>query len=582
MPPRLRDSPQDKFVFVGGPTLNERSGNVRSILLRRVLSEKKIKRRQDAADRLDSMLNQQAQEQATLASTSLCTCGISTEQNAVLSDLSIEATGYPLIKPRKKQNRQNIRLHSSQEHCSTCGGLVAGQHLYLPSPELFGAGRCDRILPVDAPTARLKIHELLDFTTTTIWTRFRNLDYPTKCYREWVLPFENDLQLYAVLWASSYHRDIMRVTSGAFEPKLDSKDQLELRLLALRALQREIANVSNTTSPDSLVMCILFLAVNDKHKAKITRDASPFSPPFVSLQVLDFYGSRDYHLLHWNMLHDIVRRFGGIDRLRAFALPWLLTLAALMRSAQTLTKPIYPIVGIAGKPLDLQPPSLLFQPHGYRDPLDLAGSGFHELFTMWPPVKQEVVQPLIHLGQFSQVVQHYSSGACSPVVLDLLGDCRNLVHHRLLSLPNEYDPTASYLEYTEEDNDENELSREIYLTAHLTAVLFALHVTFPLPRNIQNRQIIIDALWVRYDRLSELKASGPMVLWCIAVAVSMLGEDSRESLISYMARLLEDAGVHSVKDLADVLRIFAWVDAAVPDSLVDFWTRKFFSPRHQS
>ncbi|KAL4863577.1 hypothetical protein BDV12DRAFT_201949 [Aspergillus spectabilis] len=301
MPPGSKDAPQEQFVFAGGPTLNEQSDNVRSMLLRRVLSEKRTKRRQGAAVRLDSMLNKQAQGRATV----LCTCGIDTEQGAVLSDLSVEATGYPLIKPRDNQHNQIVRLHGSQDRCPTCGEPVAGQH----------------------------------------------------------------------------HRDILRVTSGASEPKLNSKEQLELRLLALRALQREIANVSETKSPDALVMCILFLAVNDKHNVKIARDPSPFSPPFVSLQALDLYGSRDYHLLHWNMLHDIIQRFGGIESLQAFALPWLLTLAALMRSAQILTKPIYPIVGVTGKPLDLQPPSLLFQPHGYHDPQDQAGSGFHELST---------------------------------------------------------------------------------------------------------------------------------------------------------------------------------------------------------
>jgi hypothetical protein len=396
-----------------------------------------------------------------------------------------------------------------------------------------------------------------------------------------VLPFDNELQLYSVLWSSSYHRDILRVTSGAVVPQLDSQAQLELRLLALRALQREIANVSETTSPDSLVMCILFLAVNDKHKTKVSRDPSPFSPPFVSLQLLDFYGSREYHPLHWNMLHEIVRRFGGIESLKTFALSWLLTLAALMRSAQTLTKPIYPIVGVSGKPLDLQPPGLLFQARGYSDPLDRVGSGFHELCTMWPPVKQEIVQVLIHLGQYSRVVQHYSAVVCSPDVLDLLGDCRNTVHHKLLSLPKEDDSIESYLQYTEQTDDaenENELSREIYLTCHLAAVLYALHVTFPLPQTQQIRQSNLVALESRIGWLCALNASGPVVIWCAAVAISMFGDDDApESLVAYMAHLMADTGVDTLDKLIELLQTFAWVDAAVQETWKGMWTRRFFS-----
>ncbi|KAL2833188.1 hypothetical protein BJY01DRAFT_259929 [Aspergillus pseudoustus] len=254
-----------------------------------------------------------------------------------------------------------------------------------------------------------------------------------------------------------------------------------------------------------------------------------------------------------------------------------------MRSAQTLTKPIYPIVGVAGRPLDLQPPSLLFQPHGYSDPLNKAGSGFHELFTMWPPVKQEIVQVLIHLGQYSRVVQHYSPVACSPDVLDLLGDCRNVVHHRLLSLPNEDDPTESYLQYTEQNDTENELSREIYLTCRLTAVLYALHVTFPLPRNQQMRLRNLDALESQIARLCALNASGPVVLWCAAVAISMFGDDDPpEALVAYMAHLIAYMEVDTLHTLIKMLQTFAWVDAAVQDTWKRMWTTRFFSSQRPS
>ncbi|KAL3485746.1 hypothetical protein BJX62DRAFT_242623 [Aspergillus germanicus] len=575
MPPDSKDASQEKFMFVGGPTLDAQSGNLRSILMRRVKHEGRAKRRKNATEILELMLSKRAQMPLTVS----CSCAPDTKQGAEDADLQLETAGYSLIRPRTSQIG---RLQGSQDRCLTCGGLVAGQqlclHLRLPGSHRFGAGRCDPLLPVDARAARLKIHELLDFTTTTIWARFRQLDYPGNCYRAWVLPFDNELQLYSVLWSSSYHRDILRVTSGAVVPKIDSQAQLELRLLALRALQREIANLSKTTSPDSLVMCILFLAVNDKHKTKVSRDPSPFSPPFVSLQLLDFYGSRDYHPLHWNMLHEIVRRFGGIESLQTFALSWLLTLAALMRSAQTLTKPIYPIVGVAGRPLDLQPPSLLFQPRGYSDPLNRAGSGFHELCTMWPPVKQEVVQALIHLGQYSRVVQHYSAVVCSPDVLDLLGDCRNAVHHRLLSLPKEDDPTETYLQYTKQTDDaENELSREVYLTCHLAAVLYALHVTFPLPQTQQIRQSNLAALESRIARLRALNASGPVVIWCAAVAICLFADDAPEPLVAYISHLITDTGLDTLDELIELLQTFAWVDAAVQETWKGMWTRRFFS-----
>ncbi|KAL4986576.1 hypothetical protein BDW68DRAFT_162870 [Aspergillus falconensis] len=445
----------------------------------------------------------------------------------------------------------------------------------LPSPQLLGAGRSDPLLPVDATASRLKLHELLDFMMTALWPHFRGQDYAGNCYKSWVFPLEenNRLLLYSVLWAASYHRDILRITHGAIEPQPDSKEQLELKTLVLQELQKEVANISETQSPDALIMCILYLAVNDGHKTKIERDPSPFSPPFMNLQALDFYGSRDYHPLHWKVVQEIVQRFGGIQNLRAFALAWLLCLSDLMSAVQTLNKPIYPIVGVDGKPLDLQPPSLLFR--GLAQ--ETAGSGFHDLFYIWPPVRQEIVSVFIHLGQYSSVIRHYAASGetCSPAVLDLLGDSRNLVHHRLLSLPDENDPIEVIVQCKGQTEAETDLTREIYLTVRLSAILYAVHVTFPLPRSQHLRQTLLEALYPRFDKLCTQNVWQPVILWCVAVAMSMLDETASASspLVSYMARLSQDAGVDTLNKLVALLRSFAWVDAAVQDTEIGMWKR---------
>ncbi|KAL4924217.1 uncharacterized protein BDV17DRAFT_221169 [Aspergillus undulatus] len=499
MPPKPKNGPPRQFIFVGGPALNEQSGSVRSTILRRALADKRAKRRQDAAAKLESMLDNRGRRSRS----ALCACGSAVKQDFGSKSNSLEASHsanrYRQLRPSDKQ----VEVYQSfSNRCPTCGGLlpVHGSEKIPSSLQSLGAGRTDPLLPVDATAVRLKVHELLDFTATVLWPHFRAVDYANNCYQSWVFPFQDNLQVYAVLWAASYHRDILRLTYGASEPQLESKEQLELKSLALQALQREVANISETTSLDAVVMCILYLAVNDGHKAKIEREPSPFSPPFTNLQALDFYGSRDYHPMHWNIVQDIVDRFGGIQALRAFALAWLLSLSDLMGAMHTLTKPVYAVVGVNGKPLDLQPPSLLFQPYGLHDSVNRAGSGFHDLFYIWPPLRQELVSALVHLGQYASVIQHYSGEACSPAVLDLLGDSRNLVHHRLLSLPDENDPLERIIQCKGQTAAENELSREIYLTCRLSAILYAMHVTFPIPRTRMLRQKILDALYSRWER----------------------------------------------------------------------------------
>ncbi|KAL4814993.1 hypothetical protein BDW67DRAFT_186285 [Aspergillus spinulosporus] len=381
---------------------------------------------------------------------------------------------------------------------------------------------------MDATASRLKVHELLDFTTTTLWPHFRAQDYASNCCRSWVYPLEesNQLLLYAVLWAASYHRDILRITCGAAEPQLESNERLELKSLVLQELQKEVANISEPHSPDALVRCILYLAVNERHKTRILRDSSPFSPPFMDLQALDSYRSRDYHPLHWKVVQEIVQRFGGIQNLRVFALAWLLCLSDLM-----------------------------------------TGSGFHDLFYIWAPVRQELVSVLIHLGQYSSIIQHYAASGepCSPAVLDLLGDSRNLIHHRLLSLPDENDPTEAIIQCKGQTDAETDLSREIYLTVRLSAILYAVHVTFPLPRSQPVRESLLEALYPRLDELCTQNVSQPVILWCVTVAMSMPDKTASapSTLVSFMARLCQDVGVDSSDKLVALLESFAWVDAAV-------------------
>ncbi|RDW86635.1 uncharacterized protein DSM5745_03277 [Aspergillus mulundensis] len=590
MSPKPRKEPQEpsgQLVFVGGPTLPE-SGELRSIAIRRALEERRTERRQHAEDRLDLMLKSKQLGQEDQAGTAgdrcSCLCSSPVEQGARTSWLDSE--------PATLRRRMIMPKDWTADCCPTCGGRarpVAGSR--APSPQSPWAGRSNPLLPVNALVDRLKVHELLDFAATTIWPHFRGLDHPANCYQGWVFPMENQLQLYAILWGASYHRDILRITHGAASG--ESREQLELKALTLQSLKREIANVDRLKSPDGLVMCILWLAANDKHK-KITRDLNPFSPPFKNLQALDFCGAQEYHPLHWNMVHNILRRFGGIESIKTYALAWLVSLASLIVAVQSLSKPVYPVMGAHGQrlDLDLQPPSLLFQPHGYHEGPDPAGSGFHELFYLWPPIKHDLIDVFIELGQYAAVLQHLHGNPCSPAILDLLGDSRNLIHHRLLSLPDEHDPVDMILEHDQtprtEANCRWKLSLDIYHAARLSAILYAVHVTFPLPYSKAPRDILLYCLRPRLHNLHTQNLTSPLLIWCLAVVLtcSMVDEfegsapASPESdadsvadgpgMVTYMACLCRDLGVNDRQGLEELVRTFVWADAAATE---ECWAR---------
>jgi hypothetical protein len=614
LPPKLEQEPEPApgdFIFVGGPKLQRKSGNVRSTFLKRAIPLGRKKTRQDATDQLESALQQASKNSAP----ALCSCASSLMQQVGASTFSVGSleSEKRLILPKLWNQREG----GLSGRCATCGRHLwpsaaaaavgvdsEGQRTSalvprrVSSPELLGAGRADPMIPLNTTTAKLKVHELLDFAATVIWPHLRGAEHATNCYQNWIYPLDNNLQLYAILWAASYHRDILRVTYGA--PCPESNQQLYLKSLALQTLQGELDDESKLKSPDRLVMCILWLAANDKHK-RVVRDPTPFSPPLTSLQALDFLGGQDYHPLHWHMVQDIIRRVGGIETLRTYALAWLVSLSSLLTAAQCISKPIYPIMSVLRYRLILQPPAQLFKPHGYYDTGGSSsppGSGFDELCFLHPPVKQSLVQVFKHLGEYSAVVQFFqgnsnNSACCTPMVLDLIGDSRNLVTHRLLSLPDEHDPVDHVLAFRESpflpdfsnsnnnttttnepypSPDLNQLSWDIYLTCRLSAILYAVHVTFPLPRAAIVRKTLLDSLVPRLEDLYARGLASPLLIWCLAVVVSTMHDKAPKTLVACAARLCWESGIDNVEKLSDLLGAFAWVESAVKHDWKDLWT----------
>jgi hypothetical protein len=123
-----------------------------------------------------------------------------------------------------------------------------------------------------------------------LWPNFRRAHYAERCYQSRLAPnWENNILIYTTLWAAS-------------------------------------CDYTNEEWRDGVILAILHLAVNETTRRDLSRDPSPFTPPFVDMQSLSFYGSRDYHSMHWNVICHLLRQLGGIHTIKLFALGWLITM----------------------------------------------------------------------------------------------------------------------------------------------------------------------------------------------------------------------------------------------------------------
>ncbi|KAL4868456.1 hypothetical protein BDV12DRAFT_169734 [Aspergillus spectabilis] len=564
MIPKGKEDAPPEFIFVGGSALKGRTGVIRSSLARRALSDRRARLHQDASERLDSMLKE--------GQSSICDCLRSQADSANSSTPSRqEGPSYRAIRSKGDTSTRDPQLY-----CRACGRSLVPASVSnrqrsspIPPPQTFASGNRNPIIPFDPELAAVRVDEVLNFAATAIWPSFRLSDHAPSCYRSWIFPYTDKLKVYTTLWSASYHQDILRFSAGA-SPCLDSREQLYLRGLVLKSLREEVGRAAYLSSPDGLVMSVLFLAVNVAHRTGLRRDLNPFSPPFTELHGLHNYGSRQYHPWHWDIVHTIIDRFGGISSLKAHGLAWLLSIADVMNAVNTLQKPMYPMLDIQGKVLDLEPPLCLFpvKPPGEDDSLYPPGSAFHQLLSLCPPVKPEIVSVFLHLGQLASVLQYYfeSVETTTPTILDSLGDCRNQVHHRLFCLPDETDDSTLFItSRSKTDPADLEHSTQIYLACRLAALLYAIHVTFPTPRIAPQQKQLSTALNLKLRWLVERDASNPLLLWPMFILTLSCGNKASPEWLPHLRRMCANLSVNTSAKLLRLLRSFAWVDAAFPD-----------------
>ncbi|KAL2845527.1 hypothetical protein BJX68DRAFT_269056 [Aspergillus pseudodeflectus] len=547
MPRAKADDASPRYQFVGGATLKGRTGGIRSLMIRRTLSDRTRERR-----------DVQGKTVSTSRPPDHLLCDV-----CRASHVGLGSSGPPrYYRPIRPRTGPATRMLPAL--CQTCGERLAAIKLHLYT---FLASHIDLFLPFDSDLAGIKVQHILKFATTHIWPNMRPLDYSADCYRGWTFMWEDKLRVYGMLWSACFQRDMLRLVHGPPGQEIDSREQLHLRALTIQHLREEVANIDAVTAPDGLVLSTLFLAMNIAPPIKAGGAPSPFSPPFRNLHSLQAYGDRQFHPMHWRVLHEIIRRFGGFASLRMFALAFMLSLADLMTAVNNLEKPVYPALGVYGQVLDLQPPLSLFP----MEPPSKAGLGFLALGDLSPPISQAVINVFADIGQYSRVIQHYSTDACSPEVLDLLGDSRNQVHNRLFSLPDEKDDLRAVLECCRGHSEAQiTLSQDIYLLVRLSVILYAIHVSFPIPHSGRLRDRLLTALRPQFSRLIH-RAPESLVLWCLVIAIVSSGDSPSGQLLGFAARLCLALKIDSKEKLLRLLGSFAWVETAVPDT-APFWS----------
>jgi hypothetical protein len=185
-------------------------------------------------------------------------------------------------------------------------------------------------------------------------------------------------------------------------------------------------------------------------------------------------------------------------------------------------------------------------------------------------MRREVIDIFLNLKDYSEAVDAYSNGASLP---DCMADNRNWVLHRLLSLPS-MSATAllSQIDFLSEDFHSAILCFE---ACRLTATMYCIHVTFPVPRSTYARRLLLPQMKESIGKIhlaAREQALGELLLWCVVVGgIAASGQPERTWFATQLFNVSTSLDLTKWSDAKVVLRKFAWLDSACSRGGAAFW-----------
>lgn len=163
-----------------------------------------------------------------------------------------------------------------------------------------------------------------------LWPTARPVGFAERCFLEYIESRRSTMVTQSILYSASLHLDALAIIHGATGHVFQRTEQLRLKGLVMNQI---LDNLSHSNEPDisdewadDMLMSILYLAANENLDKVTPLEKGPFSPPFRELQLMEFYGSCDYHPLHWQTVQRIVLNRGGLHVVKLYGLAWLISM----------------------------------------------------------------------------------------------------------------------------------------------------------------------------------------------------------------------------------------------------------------
>lgn len=291
---------------------------------------------------------------------------------------------------------------------------------------------------------------------------------------------------------------------------------------------------------DEVIFAVLSLTIADTEpkpgeEVHAQECFAGFDPPLRSLGWLDYLSQFDWTNLHINALKALVEKRGGLSEVRIPGIADQVQSTDIIQASMFLTRPNFQLGCL------------------YRHVLE------HQVKVIRPPrsranqfkVSDDFKDLLLDMRAYCRLLSQSYNDVQSALASWEMNVQRNLIQHRLLSLPRGHD----------------EICR-------LTALIFSCGVIFPIARK-RPLQILVKQLLAELELQIDLEDQPTeFLLWVTVVGGIAAAGSAREGFYAQrLTRLATDLCVFEYKHLRDIMHEYLWLDQACDKAASSLWVR---------
>ncbi|KAG4431731.1 hypothetical protein IFR05_012786 [Cadophora sp. M221] len=463
-------------------------------------------------------------------------------------------------------------------YCKACGSYVNSsfpqsppaneKHMHMPnqmwrallrlSPrEVLGSGRVDPFL-TSAETSDATTHELMDLAVNYLIPGLMPDDHPNRSLsltstssRTWVsAAFELPCLFNAMLVACSLERDFLRHS----KVEIESSYILSKKLLVIQKLNKFISDPKNAAR-DEVLLTILILASHEAVDAK-EEPNKPFDSPLKTMQWLNMYGNCTYAPTHMKMLCDLVNQRGGLEVIKLPCMAEMIVLGDTISALNTFSKPTFAPIRVHEAYIALAMEWAKTSPHLPSQVLATSFSRYTEY-----GISESLLEILEPLGITTWAISYHLQGKPAGLTIGEMGRTRTAIMKRLLWLP-----TAEEMGI-EIETDATALSRpNLYESCRITAFIFSVAVTFPIPNTFDVLQHYVQLLKTAIEDSGVMSYDDVVVseimLWILTLGgIAALDKPERLWFVDQLSRVKRILKI-SWKDAVRGFETFLWLESA--------------------